>query len=103
MKNLLQVGPRAGLRSRLDPAVPRPLLVTRNLILAVALGMALGVVQIGWLMVRRQPIGSLQLLSIVLILASGAATLFTHDPTFVMLKPRSSTASSAPICCGAAG
>ena len=36
---------------------------------------------------RKQPIGSLQLLSVVLILASGTATLFTRDPTFVMLKP----------------
>jgi intracellular septation protein len=49
--------------------------------------MALGVAQIGWQYVRKQPIGSLQLLSVVLILASGTATFFTRDPTFVMLKP----------------
>lgn len=62
-------------------------LATDNLYVAVGLGMATGVAQIGWTLHRRQPIGSLQLLSVVLVLASGAATLFTHDPTFVMLKP----------------
>lgn len=62
-------------------------LAADNLFLAVGLGMALGVAQIGWQYARRQPIGSLQLLSVVLILASGTATFFTHDPTFVMLKP----------------
>jgi intracellular septation protein len=62
-------------------------LATDNLFLAVGLGMVLGVVQIGWQYARKQPIGSLQLLSVVLILASGTATFFTHDPTFVMLKP----------------
>jgi intracellular septation protein len=62
-------------------------LATDSLYVAVGLGMALGVAQIGWQYVRKQPIGSLQLLSVVLILASGTATFFTRDPTFVMLKP----------------
>lgn len=62
-------------------------LATDQLMVAVGLGMALGVAQIGWQYARKQPIGSLQLLSVVLVLASGAATFLTHDPTFVMLKP----------------
>ena len=62
-------------------------LATDNLYVAVGLGMALGVAQIGWALLRRQPLGSLQILSVVLILASGTATFFTADPTFVMLKP----------------
>ena len=62
-------------------------LATDNLYVAVGLGMALGVAQIGWQYAHKQPIGSLQLLSVVLILASGTATFFTRDPTFVMLKP----------------
>jgi len=62
-------------------------LATDQLFVAVGLGMVLGVAQIGWQYARKQPIGSLQLLSVVLILASGTATFFTHDPTFVMLKP----------------
>ena len=62
-------------------------LATDELFVAVGLGMALGVAQIGWQYAKKQPIGSLQLLSVVLILVSGTATFFTHDPTFVMLKP----------------
>jgi intracellular septation protein len=62
-------------------------LATDNLFLAVGLGMALGVAQIGWALWRRQPLGSLQILSVALILVSGVATFLTSDPTFVMLKP----------------
>ena len=62
-------------------------LATDNLFLAVGLGMALGVVQIGWQLFKRKPVEALQWLSLVLILASGTATFFTHDPRFVMLKP----------------
>jgi intracellular septation protein A len=62
-------------------------LATDNLFLAVGLGMALGVAQILWQLHRKQPIGSLQWLSVILIVVSGTATFFTHDPRFVMLKP----------------
>ena len=87
MKNLLQAG--RVLASDLASTILFLViyLATDNLYVAVGLGMALGVAQIGWALYRRQPIGSLQLLSVVLILVSGTATLFTHDPTFVMLKP----------------
>ena len=63
------------------------LLLTKDLVLAVALGVGLGVLQIGWLMARRQPIDAMQWLSIGLVVVSGAATLLTSDPRFVMLKP----------------
>jgi len=87
MKNLLQAG--RVLASDLASTILFLViyLATDNLYIAVGLGMALGVAQIGWALYRRQPIGSLQLLSVVLIVVSGTATLFTHDPTFVMLKP----------------
>ena len=62
-------------------------LATDQLFVAVGLGMVLGVAQIAWQLHRRQPIGSLQWLSVALILVSGTATFLTHDPTFVMLKP----------------
>ena len=62
-------------------------LMTDNLFLSVGIGMALGVAQIGWGLARRQTIGTLQWLSVVLVLASGTATFFTHDARFVMLKP----------------
>src|SRR5262245_14726889 len=60
---------------------------TDNLFLAVGLGMALGIGQIGWQWHRAQAIGSVQWISLVAVLASGTATFLTHDPTFVMLKP----------------
>ena len=63
------------------------LLTTKNLLLAVALGMILGAVQIGWLLARKKPIGTIQWLSVILVLSSGAATLLTNDARFVMAKP----------------
>lgn len=62
-------------------------LLTGNVLLAVALGMALGIGQIAWELARKQPVEALQWLSLVVILASGSATFFTNDPVFVMLKP----------------
>jgi intracellular septation protein len=62
-------------------------LVTKNLPLSVILGMALGVVQIGWQFARKKPIDTMQWMSLFLVLGSGAATLVTRDPRFVMVKP----------------
>lgn len=61
--------------------------LTGNLFLAVGLGMALGIVQIGWQLVHKQPVEALQWLSLVIIFASGTATFLTDDPLFVMMKP----------------
>ena len=63
------------------------LLITKDVLLAVALGIGLGVAQIGWLIARRKPIDSMQWLSIGLVVVSGAATMLTNDARFVMLKP----------------
>jgi intracellular septation protein A len=63
------------------------LLATKDLMLAVALGVGLGALQIGWLMVRRQKIDTMQWLSVGLVVVSGVATLLTSDARFVMLKP----------------
>jgi intracellular septation protein len=62
-------------------------LATKNLPLSVVLAMALGVVQIGWRYVRRAPIDTMQWMSLFVVLGSGAATLMTADPRFVMFKP----------------
>lgn len=61
--------------------------LTGNLFLAVGLGIALGIAQIGWQLVHNQRVEALQWLSLVIIFASGAATFITDDPLFVMLKP----------------
>ena len=63
------------------------LLITKDLMLAVALGVGLGIIQIGWMKLRRQPIDTMQWLSIGLVVVSGIATMLTSDPRFVMLKP----------------
>ncbi|MBS0537617.1 MAG: septation protein IspZ [Proteobacteria bacterium] len=63
------------------------LLTTHNLTLAVALGVALGVGQIAWMLARRQPIDPMQWISIGLVVVAGIASLLTDDPRFVMLKP----------------
>lgn len=63
------------------------LLTTKDLMLAVMLGIGLGVVQIGWLVARRKPIDAMQWLSIGLVVVSGVATMLTNEARFVMLKP----------------
>ncbi len=63
------------------------LLTTKDLMLAVGLGVGLGVIQIGWMKLRRQKIDTMQWLSIGLVVASGIATMLTSDARFVMLKP----------------
>jgi len=62
-------------------------LLTHSLFLSVAVGMALGLGQIGWQLFHGKPIAALQWISVIAVLASGTATLLTHDATFVMLKP----------------
>jgi len=63
------------------------LLITKDLMLAVGLGVGLGIIQIAWMKIRRQPIDTMQWLSIGLVVVSGIATLLTSDARFVMLKP----------------
>ena len=62
-------------------------LLTKNIPLAVALGVALGIGQIGWEFVRKRPIDTMQWMSLFLVVGAGTATLLTNDPRFVMVKP----------------
>jgi intracellular septation protein A len=61
--------------------------LTGNVALSVALGMALAVAQIVWRLVHRLPIDALQWVSLAVVALAGGATLITHDPLFVKLKP----------------
>jgi intracellular septation protein A len=62
-------------------------LLTHNVTLSVVLGMALGIAQIGWQLVRHKPIDAMQWMSLFLVLGAGTVTLITDDPRFVMIKP----------------
>ena len=62
-------------------------LLTHNTVLAVGLGIAFGLAQIGTQMLRRKPIYSMEWLSLFLVIAAGTATLLTNDPRFILLKP----------------
>jgi len=62
-------------------------LITHSIPLAVALGIALGLAQIGTQLARRKPIETMEWLSLLLVVASGTAALLTRDPRFVLFKP----------------
>jgi len=62
-------------------------LLTHNTVLAVGLGIALGLAQIGIQFARRKPIDTMEWLSLFLVVAAGTATLLTNDPRFVLFKP----------------
>lgn len=62
-------------------------LLTENVPLSVALGIALGFLQIAWQSARKKPIDTMQWMSLFLVVASGTATLLTNDPRFIMIKP----------------
>jgi intracellular septation protein A len=62
-------------------------LLTHNTVLAVGLGIAFGLVQIGTQYFRGKPIAAMEWLSLFLIIGAGTATLLTNDPRFVLFKP----------------
>jgi intracellular septation protein len=62
-------------------------LLTHNTVLAVALGAALGAIQIAIPLLRRQPVNSMEWLSLFLVIAAGAATILTDDPRIFLIKP----------------
>jgi intracellular septation protein len=87
MKNLFQAGKFLLLDMASTIFFLVLFLTTNSIRLSVTLGVALGIAQIGWELLRRRPIDAMQWLSLVLVVGSGAATLATNDPRYVMLKP----------------
>jgi intracellular septation protein A len=61
--------------------------LTGSVYLATGLGILAGLSQIAYLKLRRARIDAMQWMSLCLVLLFGAASLLTHDPRFVMLKP----------------
>jgi intracellular septation protein A len=62
-------------------------LLTHNTVLSVGLGIALGLAQVGTQLVRGRAIGTMEWLSLCLLIAAGTATLVTNDVRFVLFKP----------------
>jgi intracellular septation protein A len=60
---------------------------TGDIFIATGLGIGVGVVQVGYLKVRGRPVDLMQWMSLGLVVVFGGATLITHNPRFVMLKP----------------
>ena len=87
MKNLLHAGKYLLLDMASTLFFLALFLLTNDVVLSVLLGMALGFAQVGWQMLRKAPIDTMQWMSLFLVVASGTATLLTHDARFVMLKP----------------
>jgi intracellular septation protein len=63
------------------------LMLTKNVALSVAMGMALGAGQVAWQIRAGKRIDTMQWMSLVLVIGFGSATLLTHDPRFMMVKP----------------
>jgi intracellular septation protein A len=61
--------------------------VTHSIYVATGLGVAAGLVQVAYLKARRAPIDLMQWMSLGLVIVFGGASLLTHDPRFIMLKP----------------
>jgi intracellular septation protein len=61
--------------------------VTHSIYVATGLAIAAGVAQIVYLKFRRSPIDAMQWMSLGLVVLLGGASLFAHDPRFIMLKP----------------
>ena len=87
MRNLLEAGRLLLLDMAATLFFLALYLLTGNVALSVVLGMALGTAQIGWQLVRRMPIDTMQWMSLFLVLGAGTVTLITHDPRFIMIKP----------------
>jgi intracellular septation protein len=61
--------------------------LTHSVYVATGLAIVAGVAQIAWLKVRGSPIDAMQWMSLGLVVVFGGASLITHDPRFIMLKP----------------
>jgi intracellular septation protein A len=62
------------------------LFVTGNVYIATGIGIAIGVLQVAYLKLRRRPVAPMQWMSLALVIVFGTLTLYFHDSRFVMVK-----------------
>jgi intracellular septation protein len=60
--------------------------LTNNILAATATGIIAGVARFAYIKWKKQPVGPLQYLSVVLVIVAGITTIITRDPHFVMIK-----------------
>jgi intracellular septation protein len=58
-----------------------------DIFVATAVAIGATVVQIGWVLARRQKVSNMQWMSLVIIVIFGGATLLLRDETFIKWKP----------------
>ncbi|HEX3674174.1 MAG TPA: septation protein IspZ [Rhizomicrobium sp.] len=61
--------------------------ITQNVVLSTSVGIATGVIQFLWFRYRGQTIELMQYMSVALVIVLGAATIYTKNAHFMMLKP----------------
>jgi intracellular septation protein A len=62
-------------------------LLTDNVLLATGVAIAGSIAQVVYAHLKREPLGFMTYASLALVIVLGGATLFTHDPRFVLAKP----------------
>ena len=62
-------------------------LITGDIFLATAAGVATGLGQAVWMIWRRRKVDPMQWMALALVVGLGGATLLTRNPTFVVFKP----------------
>ncbi|HEY5411945.1 MAG TPA: septation protein IspZ [Caulobacteraceae bacterium] len=62
-------------------------LITSNIYLATAVGVATGVGQTIWAIWRKQAVEPMRLMAVGLVVVLGGATILFHNPTFAVFKP----------------
>lgn len=62
-------------------------LVTGSAVLGAAVGLAIGLLQLGWHWWRRIKVPALLAMGVALTISMGGLTIWTHDPRFLLVKP----------------
>jgi len=62
-------------------------LTTGNIIAATVVAVAVAVAQVVYSRLKGKPLGFMTYASLALVIVLGAATVLTHDPKFVLVKP----------------